>query len=118
MPEWGRALSQSVSRGATAVLIALLLLTPGGEAATAAGGGEREAGSVSREFAPADEYASETDVSAAAATREGRRPGRRGRPPARPPGGRAGPCPRASSAPRPGAPPPSGTPALHTVLRC
>ncbi|MFE0047238.1 hypothetical protein, partial [Streptomyces albireticuli] len=87
MPEWGRALSQSVSRGATAVLIALLLLIPGGEAATAAAGGEREAGSVSLEFTSADEYASETDVSAASAAREGRRPGRRGRPPALPPAG-------------------------------
>lgn len=118
MPEWGRALSQSVSRGATAVLIALLLLAPGGEAATAASGSERESGSVSLEFTPADEYASETDVSAACAVREGRRPGRRGGGPAMPPADvRTGPGGDLSAARTTGALP-SGNPAHHTVLRC
>ncbi|MBB5119227.1 hypothetical protein AF335_19400 [Streptomyces eurocidicus] len=118
MPEWGRALSQSVSRGAAAVLIALLLLAPGGEAATAASGSEREPGSVSLEFTPADEYASETDVSVACAIREGRRPGRRGGGSVLPPAGlQPGPG-AAPSAPRATGAPPSGTPAHHTVLRC
>ncbi|MBT2386575.1 hypothetical protein [Streptomyces sp. ISL-11] len=111
----GRAVSRSVVRGATAVLIALLLMVAGGEPAAAASGCEVERTALALELTAADECDADTGSLSARAAREARRPGRASLPrspaPATAPTG-----PATAQAPKDPWAPAAG--ARGTVLRC